>query len=116
MPRVKRGTKARKRRKKILKQASGYTGRRKNTYRRAVEAVERALAYAYRDRRQKKRDFRALWIARISAGLEGTGLTYSRFIAALKKSDIGLNRKILAQLAAQDKNAFTEVVKAAQTQ
>lgn len=116
MPRVKRGYKARQRRKKVLKMAAGFRGRRKNTIRRGQEAVEAALKYAYRDRRQRKRQFRSLWITRISGALEGTGLSYNRFIAALKQANIGLDRKILANLAVTDPKVFGEIVKTARPQ
>ncbi len=113
MPRVTRGFKARRRRKKILKMARGYQGGRHRLYRTAVEAVDRALCYAYRDRRQKKRDFRKLWIVRIGAGARQHGLSYSKLMGALKKAGVELDRKVLANLAALDPKAFAAVVETA---
>ncbi len=113
MPRVTRGFKARRRRKKILKMARGYRGGRHRLYRSAVEAVDRALCYAYRDRRQKKRDFRRLWIVRIGAGARQHGLSYSKLMGRLKKAGIELDRKVLANLAALDPKAFAAVVETA---
>lgn len=110
MPRVKRGVIARARHKKILKAAKGYRGRRKNVYRVAKQAVMKAGQYAYRDRRQKKRQFRTLWIARINAGSRECGLTYSRFMNGLKKAAIEVDRKVLADLAVFDKAAFAKFV------
>jgi large subunit ribosomal protein L20 len=110
MPRVKRGVTARRRHKKILKLAKGYYGARSRVFRVAKQAVIKAGQYAYRDRRQKKRQFRALWIARINAASRANGLTYSRLIAGLKKANIGLDRRVLANLAVHDKPAFTAVV------
>ena len=110
MPRVKRGVTARARHKKVLEQAKGYRGRRKNVYRIAKEAVMRAGQYAYRDRRNKKRVFRALWIARINAAVREHGMTYSAFIAGLNKAEIGLDRKVLADMAVLDKPGFAAVV------
>lgn len=107
MPRVKRGVTARARHKKVIAQAKGYRGRRKNVYRVATQAVTKAGQYAYRDRRQRKRQFRALWIARINAGARECGLSYSRMINGLKKAAIEIDRKILADLAVYDKNAFS---------
>lgn len=109
MPRVKRGVTARARHKKVLKLAKGYRGRRKNVYRIAKQAVMKAGQYAYRDRRQRKRQFRALWIARINAAVRELGMTYSTFINGLKKSGIGLDRKVLADLAVFDKAAFEKI-------
>jgi len=109
MPRVTRGFKARRRRKKILKLASGFIGARNRLYRSATEAVDRALSYAYRDRRQKKRDFRKLWIVRIGAGAKENGLTYSRLMGGLKKANVELDRKVLANLAVLDPAAFSRV-------
>src|SRR5436190_24211966 len=100
--RVKKGFKARRRRNRILKLAKGYRGRRKNCYKRANQAVERALDYASRDRAQKKRQFRALWIVRINAAARGVGLCYSRLIAGLAKAKVLLDRKVLADLAVSD--------------
>lgn len=109
MPRVKRGVTARARHKKVLKQARGYYGARSRVYRVAKQAVIKAGQYAYRDRRQRKRQFRALWIARINAGARNCGISYSRFMNGLKKASIGLDRKILADLAVFDKEAFAEL-------
>lgn len=106
MPRVKRGVTTRARHKRVIKAAKGYRGRRKNVFRVATQAVDRAGQFAYRDRRQRKRQFRALWIARINAAARETGLSYSRFMDGLKKSDIDLDRKVLADLAVHDKRAF----------
>ena len=113
MPRVKRGVTARARHKKVLEQAKGYRGRRKNVYRIAKEAVMRAGQYAYRDRRNKKRDFRSLWITRINAGTRELGVTYSQFMAGLKKAGIDMDRKVLADLAVFDKAAFGKIVEQA---
>ncbi|MFW5432192.1 MAG: 50S ribosomal protein L20 [Methylophilaceae bacterium] len=110
MPRVRRGVVARARHKKVLKAAKGYRGRRKNVYRVAKQAVMKAGQYAYRDRRQKKRQFRTLWIARINAGARECGLTYSRFMNGLKKSSVEVDRKVLADLAVFDKDAFAKFV------
>jgi len=110
MPRVKRGVTARARHKKILNLAKGYRGRRKNVYRIAKEAVMKAGQYAYRDRRQRKRQFRTLWIARINAAAREHGLSYSVFMNGLKKASIGIDRKVLADLAVFDKNAFIQIV------
>lgn len=106
MARVKRGVQARRRHKKVLKQAKGYYGARSRIYRVAIQAVTKAGQYAYRDRRQRKRQFRALWITRINAGARLHGLSYSRMINGLKKSSIEIDRKVLADLAVNDKNAF----------
>lgn len=106
MPRVTNSPASRRRRKKVLKQAKGYRGARSKLLRTASNAVDRALQYAYRDRRQKKRNFRALWIARINAAARQHGLTYSRFMAGLKRDGIDINRKVLANLAVTDANAF----------
>lgn len=110
MPRVKRGVTARARHKKILALAKGFRGRRNNVYRIAKQAVMRAGQYAYRDRRTRKRVFRSLWIARINAAAREHGLNYSRFIAGLSKAAIGLDRKVLAELAVNDKPAFAAIV------
>jgi large subunit ribosomal protein L20 len=107
--RVKKGVKARRRRNRILKLAKGYRGRRKNCYKRANQAVERALDYASRDRARKKRDFRSLWIVRINAAARGEGLSYSRLIAGLNRAKVGLDRKVLADLAVADPAGFTAV-------
>jgi large subunit ribosomal protein L20 len=106
MPRVKRGTKRRARRKKILDRASGYFLTKSKLYRSAKESVERALKFAYAGRRQKKRQFRSLWIVRIGAAARENGMSYSQFINGLKKSGVGLDRKILAELAVKDPAAF----------
>lgn len=110
MPRVKRGVTARARHKKIIALAKGYRGRRNNVYRIAKQAVMRAGQYAYRDRRTRKRVFRSLWIARINAATREHGLNYSRFIAGLNRAQIGLDRKVLAELAVHDKPAFAAIV------
>ena len=114
MARVSRGVTARARHKKVIKRAKGYYGRRKNVFRVAVQAVERGMQYAYRDRRKRKSDFRGLWIQRINAGVRGEGLTYSKFIHALSKSGIKLDRKILAEIAYDNPEAFKTIVKKAQ--
>ncbi|MEN8134495.1 MAG: 50S ribosomal protein L20 [Thermodesulfobacteriota bacterium] len=113
MSRAKRGFKARRRRNKVLKMARGYVGGRHRLFRTATEAVDRALAYAYRDRKVRKRDFRRLWIARINAAARLNGMSYSRLIGGLKKSDIELDRKVLSNMAIMDPNAFSQVAKAA---
>jgi len=110
MPRVKRGPRKRIRRSKILKQAKGYWGARSRNYRTAKEAVERALQYAYRDRRTRKRDFRRLWIIRIKAAAEHNGMSYNRFIYGLKESNIALDRKILADIAVHSPQTFLRIV------
>lgn len=116
MPRTKGGYKTRKRHKKILKLAKGYWGQRKNVFRRAKETVERALVYAYRDRRQKKRDFRRLWQIRINAAVRPYGLNYSKFMGGLKKAGIDLNRKVLAYLAVTEPETFAKIVEVAKAQ
>ena len=113
MPRVKRGVTARARHKKVLAQAKGYRGRRSSAFKIAKQAVMRAGQYAYRDRRNKKREFRALWITRINAGCREAGLTYSQFIAGLKKAGIDMDRKVLADLAVFEKAAFGRIVEQA---
>ncbi|MDR4651891.1 MAG: 50S ribosomal protein L20 [Nitrosomonas sp.] len=113
MPRVKRGVTAHARHKKILNLAKGYRGRRKNVYRIAKQAVMKAGQYAYRDRRQRKRQFRALWIARINAAARECGLSYSVFMNGLKKASIGIDRKVLADLAIFDKVAFEKIAERA---
>ncbi|MDB2704946.1 50S ribosomal protein L20 [Pseudomonadota bacterium] len=113
MPRVKRGVVAHARHKKVIKQAKGYSGRRKNVYRVAVQAVTKAGQYAYRDRRQKKRTFRTLWIARINAGARECGLSYSRLIDGLKKASIEIDRKVLADIAMHDSAAFAVIAEKA---
>lgn len=107
--RVKRGFKARRRRNRVLKLAKGFRGRRKNCYKRANQAVERALDYASRDRARRKRDFRSLWIVRINAASRAAGLSYSKLVAGLAKAEIGLDRKILADLAVADPQGFVAV-------
>ena len=113
MPRVTRGFKARRRRNRVLKQAKGYRGGRHKLYRTATEAVDRALVYAYRDRRTKKRDFRRLWITRINAAAKMNGTSYSKLMGGLNKAGVELDRKVLANMAILDPNAFSEVVKIA---
>jgi large subunit ribosomal protein L20 len=113
MARVTRGFKARRRRNKVLKLAKGFRGGRHRLYRSATEAVDRALNYAYRDRRNKKRDFRGLWIARISAAAKQNGTSYSKLMGGLKKAGVELDRKVLSNMAILDPNAFTQVVKLA---
>ena len=114
MARTKRGVTSRARHKKVLKAVKGQWGRRKNTIRIARQAMEKAMQYAYRDRRNKKRDFKSLWIQRINAGVRSEGLTYSRFIHGLNKSGIKLDRKILAEIAYDNPEAFKTIVKKAQ--
>lgn len=113
MPRVTRGFKARRRRNRVLKLAKGYRGGRSRLFRTATEAVDRALCYAYRDRKTKKRDFRRLWITRINAGARMNGMNYSRFISGLSKAGIELDRKVLANLAVLDAPAFTKLTEIA---
>ncbi len=113
MPRVKRGVTANRRHKKVLKQAKGYYGARSRVYRVAKQAVIKAGQYAYRDRRQRKRQFRRLWIARINAGARINGLSYSRLIAGLKKAEVEIDRKVLADLAMNDAPVFAAVVEKA---
>lgn len=115
MPRVKRGVTAHRRHKKILKQAKGYYGARSRIYRVAKQAVIKAGQYAYRDRRQRKRQFRRLWIARINAGARINGLSYSRLIAGLKKANVEIDRKVLADLAMNDAVIFAAVVEKAKS-
>lgn len=109
MARVKGGTVARKRRKKILKLAKGYYGSKHRLYKTANEQVMKSLQYAYRDRRQRKRDFRKLWITRINAAARMNGLSYSKFMHGLKLAEIDINRKMLADIAVSDANAFTQI-------
>jgi large subunit ribosomal protein L20 len=109
MPRVKRGVTARARHKKVLAKSKGFRGRRGNVYRVAKEAVMKAGQYAYRDRRNKKRDIRALWITRINAAVRELGMSYSAFMAGLKKANIEIDRKVLADLAVLDKPAFAKI-------
>ncbi len=114
--RVKRGTAAHKRHKKYLKMAKGYRGGRSKLYRTARETVERALCYAYRDRKQRKREFRKLWIMRINAGARECGLSYSRFMRGLTLAGIELNRKVLADMAVREKDAFAKLAETAKAQ
>jgi len=109
MPRVKRGVTARARHKKVLAKSKGFRGRRGNVYRVAKEAVMKAGQYAYRDRRNRKRDIRALWIARINAAVRELGMSYSAFMAGMKKAKIEIDRKVLADLAVLDKPAFAKI-------
>ncbi len=115
MPRVTRGNKKLLRRKKILKLAKGFFGARRKNYRSAREAVEKSLTYSYRDRKNRKRDFRTLWSVRINAAVREYGLNYSRFINGLKKLEIRLNRKILSNLAASEPEAFGKIVEKVKT-
>lgn len=115
MPRAKRGTKARQRRKKILKLAKGAVGGRRN-YRQARSTVEKGLTYAYRDRKARKRDFRSLWIVRINAAARENGITYRSLIAGLKKANVEVNRKMLSELAIHDPRAFAEIAGVAKAQ
>ena len=114
MARVKRGVTSHAKHKKVLKAVKGQWGRRKNTIRAAKQAMEKAMQYAYRDRRTKKRNFRSLWIQRINAGVRAEGLTYSKFINGLNKSGIKLDRKILAEIAYNNPEAYKTIVKKAQ--
>ena len=114
MARTKRGVTSRARHKKVFKAVKGQWGRRKNTIRVARQAMEKAMQYAYRDRRAKKREFRSLWIQRINAGVRAEGLTYSKFISGLNKSGIKLDRKVLAEIAYNNPEAFKNIVKKAQ--
>ena len=111
--RVKRGFKARRRRNRVLKLAKGFRGRRHGTYKRAVEAVERAMMQSSRGRRMRRRDFRSLWIARINAAARISGVSYSRFINGLKKANVALDRKVLADIAVADPEAFAAIAKRA---
>ncbi len=115
MARVKRGVTSHAKHKKVLKAVKGQWGRRKNTIRVARQAMEKAMQYAYRDRRNKKRDFKSLWIQRINAGVRAEGLTYSKFINGLNKSGIKIDRKILAEIAYDNPEAFKTIVKKAQS-
>ena len=115
MTRVKRGVTSHAKHKKVLKVVKGQWGRRKNTIRVARQAMEKAMQYAYRDRRAKKRDFRSLWIQRINAGVRAEGLTYSKFINGLNKAGIKLDRKVLAEIAYDNPEAFKTIVKKAQS-
>ena len=114
MPRVKRGVTSHAKHKKVLKAVKGQWGRRKNTIRVARQAMEKAMQYAYRDRRNKKREFKSLWIQRINAGVRSEGITYSKFINGLSKSGIKIDRKILAEIAYDNPQAFKIIVKKAQ--
>ena len=113
MPRVKRGVTARAKHKKVIAQAKGYRGRRKNVYRVAKQAVTKAGQYAYRDRRQRKRQFRALWIARINAAARECGISYSLLINGLKRAEIEIDRKVLSDIAIHDKAAFAAIAEKA---
>ena len=115
MARTKRGVISRAKHKKVLKSVKGQYGRRKNTIRIARQAMEKAMQYAYRDRRNKKREFKSLWIQRINAGVRAEGMTYSKFISGLAKSKIKLDRKVLAELAYNNPEAFKSVVKKVQS-
>ncbi len=115
MPRAKGGPKTRARRKRVLNLAEGYWGAKSKLFRSATEAVDRALKYAYRDRKARKRDFRRLWIARINAAARLNGVTYSKFMAGLTKSGVAVDRKILADLAITDPASFTKLVETAKT-
>jgi large subunit ribosomal protein L20 len=113
MPRVKRAVHARKKRRKVLEQAKGYWGLKKSSYRYAKEQVEHSLAYAYRDRKARKRTFRRLWIVRINAAARANGLSYNQFVAGCRKANIELDRKVLADLAVSDPAAFTAIAEQA---
>ena len=115
MARVKRGVTSRAKHKKVLKAVKGQWGRRKNTIRVAKQAMEKAMQYAYRDRRNKKRDFKSLWIQRINAGVRAEGLTYSKFISGLNKCSIKIDRKILAEISYDSPEAFKTIVQKAQS-
>ena len=115
MPRVKRSTHARKKRRKVLDQAKGYWGLKNTSYRYAKEQVEHSLAYAYRDRKNKKRTFRRLWIMRINAGARANGLSYNQLIAGLKAANVELDRKVLAELAVSDPRAFGALARQAKS-
>jgi large subunit ribosomal protein L20 len=115
MPRVKRSVHARKKRRKVLEQAKGYWGLKHSTYRHAKEQVEHSLAYAYRDRKARKREFRRLWILRINAAARQNGLSYNQFVAGCKKAEIALDRKVLADLAVSDPDAFAAIAEKAKS-
>ncbi len=115
MPRAKGGFKTRRRRKKILEMTKGYYGSKSRLYRIATEAVDKALQYAYRDRKNKKREFRSLWIIRINSALRAVGMTYSQFVSGLKKANITLNRKALADMAYNDIAAFNQLAEKVKT-
>ena len=116
MPRAKGGFKTRRRRKKVLERAKGYYGARSRLFKAATETVDKALQYAYRDRKAKKREFRALWITRISAAVRATGMNYSQFMCGLKKANISLDRKALADLAYSDPKAFSQIAETVKSQ
>ena len=116
MPRAKGGFKTRRRRKKVLERAKGYYGAKSRLFRVATETVDKALQYAYRDRKAKKREFRALWIIRINAAVRSMGLNYSQFISGLKKANIVLDRKALADLAYHDPKAFSQIAETVKSQ
>ncbi len=116
MPRAKGGFKTRQRRNRVLKQAEGYWGKRKSSFRSAQEAVDRALAYSYRDRRNRKREFRNLWVVRINAAARLNGLSYSRLMGGLRKAGVTIDRKILADLAVKDVTAFSALADLAKAQ
>jgi large subunit ribosomal protein L20 len=115
MPRVKRAVHARKKRAKVLEQAKGYYGRKKSSYRFAKEQVEHSLVYAYRDRKARKRTFRQLWIIRINAAARQNGMSYNQFMSGLRKADVPLDRKVLAELAVSDPKAFGALAQRAKT-
>ena len=116
MPRAKGGFKTRRRRNRVLKQAEGYWGKRKSSFRSAQEAVDRALAYSYRDRRNRKREFRSLWVVRINAAARLAGLSYSRLMSGLRRAGVAIDRKVLADLAVRDAGAFTRLAELAKGQ
>ncbi|WP_138159036.1 50S ribosomal protein L20 [Peptoniphilus catoniae] len=116
MARIKRAVNARKKHKKVLKQAKGYFGAKSKLFRPANEAVMKSLSYSYIGRKQRKRDFRKLWIARINAAARLNGMSYSKFISGLKKADININRKMLSEMAINDPNGFSELVKLAKAE
>src|SRR2546421_10173650 len=115
MPRVKRAVHARKKRRKVLEQAKGYWGLKKSSYRYAKEQVDHSLVYAYRDRKNRKRTFRRLWIVRINAAARENGLSYNQFVAGCRKAEIALDRKVLADLAVSDPGAFTAIAEQAKS-
>ena len=115
MPRVKRSVASRKKRRKVLDQAKGYWGLKKSSYRYAKEQVEHSLAYAYRDRKNKKRTFRRLWIMRVNAGARANGLSHNQLIAGLKAANVDLDRKVLADIAVDDPAAFVKIAEQAKT-
>lgn len=115
MARVTHAVSSRKRHKRMVKSAKGYWGKRSKLYRRAKETRRKAMAYSYRDRKARKRDFRRLWIARINAACRATGLTYSRFMAGLKRAHVTLDRKIIADMAVRDQTAFKQLIEVAKS-